>query len=140
MRTKTTDSTLCELPLCSMKKCCALLLILITGLFTLTACGTSKYVGKWEAVSLIANDGTETRLESLSSSSEDASVTLTQQKDGTARMEFGDTKSYVQWEESSNGIIVSDNENSTAYTFKDDCLYYDFGQGQMKLEKTSDTP
>lgn len=140
MRTKTTDSTLCALPLCSMKKCGVLLLILITSLFTLTACGNSKYVGKWEVVSLINQEGTETRLDSLSSTFADASVTMTLQKDGTARLEFGDTTSYVQWEESSSGIIVSDNENSTAYTFKDDCLYYDFGQGQMKLEKTSDTP
>ena len=122
-----------------MKKCGALLLILITSLFALTACGNSKYVGTWNVVSLINQEGTETRLDSLSSTFEDASVTMTLQKDGTAKIEYSDTTSYVQWEESSSGIIVSDNENSTAYTFKDDYLYYDFGQGQMKLEKTSDT-
>ena len=82
----------------TMKKCGALLLILITSLFTLTACGNSKYVGEWKVVSLITNDGKETDIDSLSSIYADVFVTLTLEKDGTAKMEIGDVTSDVEWE------------------------------------------
>lgn len=121
-----------------MKKYGALFLMLITCLFILTACGSSKYVGEWQPASIITNEGKETDIASLSSIYADSFVTLTLEKNGTATMKLGDTTSEAEWETIDDGIKVfeTDNENnSTTYTFKDDCLFCNFGAGEMKLEK-----
>lgn len=122
----------------SIKKHGVLFLMLITCLFILTACGNSKYVGEWQSVSLITNEGTETDIDNLSAIFSDSFLALTLEKDGTATIKVGGTTSEAEWEVNDNGITVfetDDENNSEKYVFKDGCLFCTFGQGQMKLEK-----
>ncbi|SEK65403.1 hypothetical protein [Ruminococcus albus] len=91
-----------------MKKFVAMIMVAVMCCFMLTSCGDSKYVGTWK------------------SESEEVGMTITLEKDHTAKMAFGGIESgeedKIEWEVKDKKIILKDGTGKDDSTMEFDIV------------------
>lgn len=122
-----------------MKKTVSLLIAVLMMVFAMTACGQSKFVGKWEATE-IESAGAKITVGTVG-----VTMTIDVNADNTCTMTInGETSPSIKWSESGDTMTLTSDESSSTQTISckldGDVLVIDgssagLGNGKIYFEK-----